>query len=226
MKIKTPRKLIKNRDDKIIQLCKWKNVLHIGACDSPFTKEKLADPRNPLLYILIDEVCNSQIWIDLDKDSIDYLNNNYKSNRSKLEHVNMDEFHESMYHNIDVIVFWEVIEHLMNLQVAIGNIKKVMNENTIIIVSTPNILNILNFVKNLFGIEWFHDDHKIWFSYWLLKNILDYNWIVEEDFYYTCLPWDIHKSTLKWKIKYTIVHMISRFFPQFYLTLLFIWKLK
>ena len=33
-------KYINNRDKHIVDICRGKNVLHIGACDHPFTRER------------------------------------------------------------------------------------------------------------------------------------------------------------------------------------------
>jgi hypothetical protein len=40
MKIVYPRNFSKRRNEVVLQYCKGKKVLHIGACDAPFTKEK------------------------------------------------------------------------------------------------------------------------------------------------------------------------------------------
>jgi len=53
----------------------------------------------------------------------------------------------------------------MNLEIALTNLKKVMNENTLLIISTPNAFYIQNFVHAFFGFEYMHEDHKVLFSY-------------------------------------------------------------
>jgi D-alanyl-D-alanine carboxypeptidase len=60
-------RFLKSRDDYIVNTCKGKNILHIGAADWPYTQEKL-DGGN-LLYALLDNVVKSQVGIDLDKEA-------------------------------------------------------------------------------------------------------------------------------------------------------------
>ena len=77
----TYRNFYPSREAKILDQCKGKKVLHIGACDWPYTKDKLGN--NNLLYQNIDRVCDEQLGVDLDKDSIKYLNELNIFNKSK-----------------------------------------------------------------------------------------------------------------------------------------------
>ncbi len=88
MKIKNPRSCVKSKDNKIVDLCRGKRVLHIWACDSPYTKDK--KEKNMLLYDKIDDVCNYQLGIDIDTEQIAYLNKfNYKC--SEIIYYNMND---------------------------------------------------------------------------------------------------------------------------------------
>jgi hypothetical protein len=96
-----------------------------------------------------------------------------------------------------------------------------MNKNTILIISTPNAINLDNFIKWFFGFETFHDDHKVIFTYWYLKNLLKFNWIKVEKWYFTILDYDKKDLNWKWKTSIFIQRFILRYFAN---TLLFVCK--
>ncbi len=224
MKITYPKNFSSSRNKTIIDYCKWKNVLHIWACDAPYTKEKYNNQKWPLLYREIDNVCLNQLWIDLDQESIDFLNSKKEFKKSKSLYTDMNKL-ENLEYNPDVIIFWEVIEHLMNLEVALSNIKKVMWKDTILIISTPNCFYINNFINALFGFEYMHEDHKVFFSYWYLKNLLYFNWIEVKKWYFTFLDKDSNWNFI-WRTLRLTAKFISKIFKWYWETLLIISKLK
>ncbi len=222
--MKIPSKKIKSRDTKLLEYCVWKKVLHIGACDSPFTQEKFNGERGPFLYREIDKVCSDQLGIDLDRESVEFLN----SHRSELPKstalcMDMNKFEELDY-SPDIIIFGEVIEHLMNLEVALSNLKKVMKKDTLLIISTPNAYCFEGIIGNIFGRESFHEDHKVYFTYGMLTNLLRHNQIQVVDGYF-CKIW--HEPD---NFKRVILSIFGDFFvyylfPRFYNNLLFVAKL-
>lgn len=201
MKIKYPKNFSESRNKTILDYCINKKVLHIWACDAPFTEEKLKWKHWPLLYKEIDKVCKEQLWIDLDKKSINLLNKQKIFTNSKTIFFDMNKLEELDY-KADIIIFWEVIEHLMNIEIAISNIKKVMKKDTILIISTPNAFYFWSFINSIFWVEYLHDDHKILFSFWYLKNILKYNWIKIEKWFFTTLDIDkkLKNFNFLWKM--------------------------
>lgn len=225
MKIKYPKNYNYSRNEIILKYCEWKKVLHIWACDSPYTKEKYQWNWWKLLYIEIDKICLEQYWIDIDKKSIEFLkskSNEFKN--SKIEFFDMNKL-ENLKFQPDIIIFWEVIEHLMNIEIALTNIKKVMKKDTLLLISTPNCFYFPNFINTLFWFEQMHEDHKIFFSYWYLKNLLKFNKLVEEKFYFTSL--EIKSSlNIKWKLVKLLIKIILFLSKWFSETLLFIVKKK
>jgi 2-polyprenyl-3-methyl-5-hydroxy-6-metoxy-1,4-benzoquinol methylase len=49
---------------------------------------------------------------------------------------------ENLDYKPDVIIFSEVIEHLMNIEIALSNLKKIMTSDTLLIIDTPNAFYI------------------------------------------------------------------------------------
>ena len=163
----------------------------------------------PLLYREIDRICNNQLWIDLDKESIKFLKSKSSDFRnSDLIFFDMNNF-EQLDYKPDVIIFWEVIEHLMNLEIAFANIKTIMKENTLLIITTPNTYYYWSIKNIFFWKELMHEDHKVYFSYWYLINLLKFNWIDVVKWYFTFLDRWKSKLNIFWKI-WSILNLIFR----------------
>lgn len=215
MKIHYPKNFSKSRNRIILDYCKDKKVLHIWACDAPYTQGKLDWHYGPLLYAEIDKVCSQQLWIDLDKESINLLTEKkYLFPKSEVRYFDMNEISTLDFHP-DIIIFWETIEHLMNLETALTNLKWAMTDDTILVISTPNAYYLSNFIASMFGVEDFHDDHKVLFSYGYLLNLLRYNNLKIIKGYFTTLDSFLWSSlNIFWKIRY-ILEMPFQFLLKF-----------
>lgn len=222
---KYKRNFIANRDDKIIELCKWKKVLHIWACDSPFTKERYE--HGYLLFSKIEKVCKTQLWIDIDKEMIEFLNKKY--GEEKIIYFDMDKL-ENLEFEPDIIIFGEVIEHLMNPGIALTNLKKIMKKDTILFISTPNAFYYKNTLRAIIWYEFFHEDHKLLFSMGYLENLLKFNDLIVENksFWklYRNFKSDFFIKKIIKKILYLIELIISIIFPTLSETLIITCKKK
>ncbi|MFW5704362.1 MAG: class I SAM-dependent methyltransferase [Nanoarchaeota archaeon] len=207
-----------NRDKYILKICKNKKVLHIGACDAPYTKIK--EKQKSLLYLKISKVCKEQLGIDLDKKSIEYLNNK-KLKNSKIKYVNMNNL-EKINFKPEVIVFGETIEHLMNLQTALENIKKIMTEDTLLLVSTPNSNFIFRILEGIRGKVTEHEDHNVLFNYKTLEQLFRKTKFKVLDKKFTFL--DNNDSSTLSIFRMFLAKSISKLFPIYAGTLLFIVK--
>ncbi len=199
------------RDDYIVEKCKGKKVLHIGATDAPFTEEKFN--KGTLLYSKIATVASEQLGVDLDRKSADFLNEKKLPN-SRIEILNLDNIANFDF-NPEVIIFGETLEHLMNLQTALYNIKKAMNENTELIISVPNATNFLSFIFAVLGLEMQHQDHKVAFTYKTLTQLLHFNDFEIEEVKFTWLIENMKILNWKGKLVYGICFPVSRIFPLF-----------
>jgi len=75
----------------------------------------------------------------------------------------------------EVIVFADTLEHLMNLEVAISSLKKLMTNKTELIITVPNATMFSIFIGNFMGKIKEHEDHKVSFTYSSLKQLLMFN---------------------------------------------------
>lgn len=171
----------KTRDEVLLEYCAGKKVLHIGATDSPYTEQKFSD--NLLLHTKIQKEASELLGIDIDKDSIDFLckkgvNNIIEFNMNNLKELNFEP---------DVIIFGETIEHLMNQEIALSILKKSMNKDTKLLVSTPNAMWLNKIIDTFNFQETQHTDHKMIFSYATIKNLFETNGFIIESVYFTFL---------------------------------------
>jgi len=81
-------------------------------------------------------------------------------------------FHE---HTYDTIIFTNIIEHLDNVGQALINLKKMLNENGELIITTNNVFDIKAILKMFFYYESVHDEHTAYYSYLTLKRVLKMN---------------------------------------------------
>lgn len=208
---KLPRKYIRNRDDYILKACKDKKVLHTGASDWPFTKEKFTD--GSLLYSRLGDVVSEQLGIDLDKESTDFLNNQYVPN-SKIIIKDLNQAQELDF-KPEVIIFGETLEHLMNLEVVLNNLKEVMNKKTQLIISVPNSFYMSNFIYAAIGKESQHPDHSSAFTYKTLMTLMSKNNLEVADFYFTFLPnvFDFKRYNMVGKFKRSLKYLLVPIFP-------------
>ena len=209
---------VPKRDEYILDLCKGKKVLHIGASDWPYTEQQLE--RGNLLYARIGEVASRQLGLDFDREASEFLNSK-KIPNSEIIVADMNELQDLDFQP-DVIVFGETMEHLMNLEVALSNMKRVMGDSTKLIISVPNAFHFINFVYAFFRREHQHPDHSVAFTYKTLTQLLGKNKLTVVDFRFTFLNSSSRLQHLNWKgkIMYFVERVIVRISPLFAETLL------
>lgn len=207
-----------SREQKILDMCIGKKVLHIGASDWPYTEEKYN--RGQLLYARIGDVASQQLGIDLDKEATDFLNSK-NIPHSRIEVRNMNDL-QTIDFTPDIVIFGETLEHLMNLEVALQNIKRVLAEDARLVITVPNAFFVMNFIYALFGKEHQHPDHSVAFTYKTLTQLLGKNSFHVVDFCFTFLDASSDKRVLNWKgkIMSSIVRVCAYLFPVLAETLL------
>ncbi|MCA1625186.1 MAG: class I SAM-dependent methyltransferase [Acidobacteria bacterium] len=161
------------RVDFIKKMCSGKKVLHLGCTDFPFTKQMIENKM--LLHFELEKVAGELYGFDFDQKGIDVLRdsggtNLYRADLEKLEEVDLNE-------NFDVIIAGEMIEHLSNPGLFLRGIKRFMNNETKLVITTVNAYCALRFIiYSLRGKggenEPVHPDHVAYYSYKTLNLIL------------------------------------------------------
>lgn len=166
MPIAKPTLLSLLRDEYLLEKCSGKKVLHIGACDAPFTKEKFENKL--LLHNKLADSAAELIGVDVDDQSIKFLQEKGITNILKIDMNHI----ETINFQPEVIVFGETIEHLDNIKNGLTTLTRVMGKDSRLLISTPNAFSLLNFVNALLRKEHCHPDHVVNFTPKTLEQCL------------------------------------------------------
>lgn len=171
------------RVEFIRKMCAGKKVLHLGCTDYPYTKEAIENSR--LLHFELDKITDELYGFDFDQKGIDILadagvKNLYRADLEKLDEVNLDK-------TFDVIMAGEMIEHLSNPGLFLRGIKRFMNKDTSLVITTINAYSGMRFL--VYGLrgkggsnEPVHPDHVAYYSYKTLNMILQRENLFVKDF--------------------------------------------
>lgn len=201
-------KVTRNRDEVIVRHCVGKRVLHIGACDSPYAIEKL--DAGLLHHEHISAVATECVGIDIDEPAIRELAERGIRN---IRYHDMNALQDLAFEP-DVIVFGETIEHLQNIQTCLESLKRVMSDETRLIISTPNCCSFHFAAMAALNFEAIHGGHTVGFTYGLLTQLIRANGMEVDDFYFAFLP----RRRRPWWLR--IWQLAARLRPGFSETLL------
>lgn len=163
------------REDVIVQLSRGRRVLHFGFLDAPFTREKLAS--NTLLHSEIQSVATYAFGIDISASSLEvYRAATHDFNNDLVdvqEPMRTDQI-DFLTQGFDVIMFGEILEHLLNPGIALNNLLRICRSNSSceLCITTPNALYLGSFLPALFGREIVHPEHYYYYSPHTLGRLL------------------------------------------------------
>ena len=137
-------------------------------------------------------ICEPLARLGAKVTGIDFAPNNIiaakihsKKNKLKINYINKDIEKSELDEKFDVILMFEVLEHLDNWKKTIKNIKKNLNNNGLIIISTIN----RNLLSKLFAINIAENILN-----WIPKGTHDYNKLIK--------PEELKKILLKEKFNF------------------------
>lgn len=202
---KLPILKIVNREKFIIDFCNSKNILHIGAIDRQ-------DISCCGLHLKIKKVCNNICGIDIDRIGMELAKQKGINDIILLNAINISQLKCNF--KIDIIVAGEIIEHLPNPGLFLRNLRRYINSDMQIIITTPNAYNIFRLLLILIGYERIHNEHIQLYSYSTLKHLIEtMNLEIAQTYYY-----NIHDTLLS--------RLLYRIFPYLSSGLIFIIKKK
>lgn len=179
-------------------ICAGKKVFHLGCTNYPFTDKMIETGIH--LHLQLGKIASELYGLDYDQKGIDEfaargIKNLYQGDLEKLEEVELDE-------TFDVIVAGEIIEHLNNPGLFLNGIKRFMNANTKLVITTINAYCGLRFVAYFMlgkgGLrEPVHPDHVAYYSYSTLNLILKRHDLAVNDFLFYDLGTE-HRVGGKW----------------------------
>ena len=201
------------RVDFLKEACMNKKVLHLGCTDYPFTQNSIAN--NMLLHFEIEKVAKELYGFDFDQAGIDILKeagvqNIYRADLENLTEVPLEE-------TFDVILAGEMIEHLSNPGLFLRGIKRFMDRETILLITTINaycgMRNVIYALRGKGGKnEPVHQDHVAYYSYSTLKLIIEREGLALEKFSFYDIGKE-HRPFNRWH--WNLVNDVCvKFFPQ------------
>lgn len=193
--------------------CIGKKVLHLGCTNFPYTQAAIDNQM--LLHFDLEKTAGELYGFDFDQEGLDILaktgaKNLFQADLQKLEDVNLNE-------TFDVIIAGEMIEHLSNPGLFLQGIRRFMNEESVLIITTINAYCALRFLQ--YGLrgkggqnEPVHPDHVSYYSYKTLKLTLERNKLNLKDFYFYDIGIE-HRPFNRWY--YNLINDIFvKFSPQ------------
>ncbi len=189
------------RLDEISKYCRGKKVLHLGCADSPYTQTAIE--AGSLLHFELEKIAGELYGFDFDDASLNILRERGSTNLyvADLEHLENTELDETF----DVIVAGEMIEHLNNPGLFLDGIKRFMDGNTRLLVTTINAYCGMRFFR--YGLtkrygrnEPVHPDHVAYYSYSTLSLLLNRHGLAVERFMFCDLGRE-HRPTTPFIIR-------------------------
>lgn len=156
------------RDAFLLSCCDGKDVLHLGATDSPFTEAAASEGR--LLHQQLGGVARSLRGLDVDAAAISMLRSRFGIDDIEWADLSLDQ--EARWPAAEVVMCCDVIEHVDNPGVLLENCGRLCLPGGDLIVSTINALSIKIGLRALLGREAVHPDHVAYYSLATLRALL------------------------------------------------------
>lgn len=185
------KKYIDERENIMLEYVKWKDILDLWVWDISVR----------FLHKALQKHCKSITWVELDKERTKYL----KSMWYNIIEWNAETI--DLWKKFDVIVAWDLIEHLENLWNFLENIKKHLKPGGYFLFNTPNAYSINFLLRWLFlggNVKQF-DEHTLLFTEQLIKNLFErYDLKIAKVKYFT------HKENTLWSYIIRLFAKISK----------------
>jgi SAM-dependent methyltransferase len=208
----------------IINRCAGKSVLHLGCVGitEGTTEQKLdAWKKEQVLHPHLREVCKDIVGIDYDETTVMALRDLGYSELligdvTKLESIDIER-------QFDIILCGDLIEHLSNPGLMLKGIKRFMNNDSELLITTPNAFGLLHFIKWVAGCFKEGNDHVLSFQIYTLSNLLRrHGFSINQ--VHTC--YNRPPTRFSDFLKYIVGIPFFKIFPRFGGTLLVIAKLR
>lgn len=163
---------IVNRVSFLKDICKDKTVLDLGCVDHDHFTFKDKMNRGEWLHEELSKATKKIIGVDM----ISEYSNEIRERGYDIRHGNIENFEGvEINEKIDVIIAGEIIEHLFNQGLFLDSVKKFMDNETVLVITTPNSFSLRKFIHILFrNREINRIDHTLWHSQNTLEQMLKF----------------------------------------------------
>ena len=187
--LKLEDNLLKGRIETLLDIVRGKTVLHVGCCDHvPVIKEKIK--AHTWLHGLLEQNCKKVVGIDIDKDAVDYVNENALS-KQKVFCANItsgDFFDVVPREKYDYILLGEIVEHVDNPVDFLSKMHLITKDYVApdggYVITVPNCFCFLRSKSYRKGIEGINTDHRYWFSPFTIAKVLYRAGITPHELYF------------------------------------------
>ncbi|WP_346936998.1 glycosyltransferase [Clostridium sp.] len=174
---------IVDRISYLVEVCKNKNVIHLGCADHL----ELIDSKrqnNLWLHDLLTNVSQKCIGFDINEEAIDYINKELKISNVFYENIISKKCDMICNSNWDIMVIGEILEHVNNPVEFLSKIKTLYKGSLQkLVITVPNALRLENYIFSQSGYECINSDHRYWFTpYTISKVVYESGLKVEEIF--------------------------------------------
>jgi len=167
---------IVQREEYLIAKCRGRSILHLGAVD--YYKGEVCGLHKRLM-----NVAGYVAGIDIDKNGIEQakfagIENIHYGDLERLGEINISE-------GFDVIVAGEVIEHLSNPGLFLEGIKRFIDPQVEMVITTPHVFSLHRYLLTLGRLEYVHPDHVCYYSLVTLRHLMErHGFTIEEELAY------------------------------------------
>ena len=175
------------RKEFIINKIKNLKVMHIGCTGGLLDEDSIKQYKKNFIkeddtHYQFTKYAKEISGLDISQNKIEFYKNNNMPGKYYLSDITSKDFlHEDTY---DVVIFANIIEHLDNVAQSLQNIKKMLNQNGQLIITTNNAFDIKGFLKMFMNYESVHKEHTAYYSYSTLKRVLEMNGYYITEFHF------------------------------------------
>jgi 2-polyprenyl-3-methyl-5-hydroxy-6-metoxy-1,4-benzoquinol methylase len=152
---------IRERFESVKDLIRGSSVLDVGCA----SRHRRAD----WLHGLIAEQCSDLVGIDLDETAVEKL-------RADGHDIRLGDARDfDLGRKFEVVWAGEVIEHIDDMRGFLQSVKRHLEPNGRLVLTTPNAFYLGNFVYRLGGHARVHPEHTCWYCEDTLRRALEMN---------------------------------------------------
>lgn len=171
------------RLEAIEALCRNKKVLNLGFLQHADWEQKV--DSDLWLHGRLEKVASQVLGLDYLAEEVKKYNHVYGTNNKVADVTNLSDLDLDAV--FDVIVCGELIEHIDNPGLMLAGLKRFMNKDTLLVITTPNPwaarwVKMAN--QGYEGSRFLNSEHVCWYSFHTLRQLLERHCYQEVDYGY------------------------------------------
>ncbi len=165
-----PRARVVQRERYLLELCRRRDVLHLGCVDWPYTRQRLEN--RSLLHLRLSEVCGRLVGVDNDGESVAILREHGIDDVFCRDGADIGELCAELGWTPEVILAGEILEHSDTPKQLLQGVRQAMGDGVLLVITVPNAYSAKALIHMLLGHEKVHPDHVAYHSYCTLRELL------------------------------------------------------